>query len=249
MPGVTSSQKEFFNTPIAPGISYGDPSNFSDAAKKQGSDYDTIMANYSKLFNSSPTSPISYSGSPDVTSALGNLKDLSTTGGYSDQNISDIRARGIAPIRAIYSQAQEGLNRQKAIQGGYSPGFGAASAKMAREQSNLISDKSTDINAGIAEAINRNRLAASSPYSSLASGEAGRNLDVSEFNTNLANTDKNRMLTATEGMRGLYGTTPALTSVFGNQVAQANQLGQGQQVINNNRRQGDIQSIASLGRV
>lgn len=251
MPGISPTGRNTtggIDRPIAPGVSYGDPSNFSTAANKQGSDYDTIMNNYKTMFNAPPSTPISYTGSPDVTSAMSNLNNLATTGGYSDQNINDIRARGIAPIRAIYSQAQEGLNRQKSIQGGYSPNFNAASAKMAREQSNLISDKSTDINSGIVEAVNRNRLTASSPYASLASGEAGRQLDTSQFNANLFNQDKSRQLAATEGMKGIYGTNPALTSVFGNQVASAAGLGQNQQEINNRRRANDTMSVASLGR-
>lgn len=235
--------------PIAPNSSYGDPSNFTAAANKQGSDYDTIMSNYSKLFNAPPSTPISYTGSPDVTSAMSNLNNLATTGGYSDQNIADLRARGVAPTRSIYSQAQEGLNRQKAIQGGYSPGFGAASAKMAREESQQISDIGTNVNAGIAQAVAQNRLAASSPYASLASSEAGRGLDVSKFNVDLANQDKARQLQATEGMRGIYGTNPALTSVFGNQVSDAARLGQGQQQLNIQRRNADVNNLARLGAI
>ncbi len=37
-------------------------------------------------------------------------------------------------------------------------------------------------------------------------------------------------------MRSLYGTTPALTSTFGNQVVQAGQLGQGQQNLNDQKQ-------------
>jgi len=238
------------DAPVGPNPSvFGDPNAYTGAAAKQNNDYDSIMNNYKQMFNAPASTPISYTGSPDVTSAMGNLKELSTTGGYSDQNINDIRARGVSPIRSIYASAQRNLERQRSLQGGYSPNMAAATTKMAREQSDLISGKTTDINAGIAEAINRNRLAASSPYASLAEGEAGRGLDVSKFNTELGQQDRSRQMQAIEGMRGMFGTTPALIDMFGRQVASAASLGQNQQEINNRRRQGDVQSLASLGRM
>jgi hypothetical protein len=56
--------------------------------------------------------------------------------------------------------------------------------------------------------------------------------------------DINKILEAIKGQASLYGTTPGLTSMFGNQVVQAGQLGQGQQDINNRRRA----AVLSAGR-
>lgn len=239
-------QGKLENIPIGPTgrdpAIFGDPNAYVGAAAKSNSDYDAIMANYKRLFDTGPIAPISYTSNPDVTSALSNLKDLSSTGGYSDQAISDLRARGISPIRSIYAEAQQKLERQRALSGGYSPNMAAATAKMAREQSDLISGRVSDVNAGIAENVARNRLSAASPYASLASSEAGRGLDVSRFNTGLQEEDLARKMQSVEGMRGLYGTNPALTSTFGNQVATAAQLGQNQQDINNRRQQSLISS-------
>lgn len=219
---------------------FGDPATFGNASNKQGSDYDTIMSNYSKLYGSQPTSPISYNGSPDVNSAMGNLKELSTNGGFSDEAIGNIRARGLSPIRSIYANAQNNLDRQRSIQGGFSPGYSAATAKMARDQSSNISEQTGNINAGIAQMVAQNRLAASNPYASLASSEAGRGLDTSKFNSELTLQDRENRMRAAEGMRGLYGTTPALTNMFGGQVAEAARLGQGQQDINLRREQSTL---------
>lgn len=237
MAGLTGPN--YSRPPIAPPPIYGDPGTYGKAVTRQGSDYDTIMSNYNKLFNTGPIAPISYTGSPDVTSATANLKDLAETGGYSEQNINDLRARGVSPIRSIYANAQQELERSRSLSGGYSPNMAAATAKMAREQSDLISGRTSDVNAGIAQNVASNRLAAASPYASLASSEAGRGLDVSKFNVGLQEEDLARKQAATGGMASIYGTTPAQVSVFGNQVGEAARLGQGQQDINI-RRQGQI---------
>lgn len=229
-------------TPLAPGQtydragniipampSYGDPSSFGGAAQKQTSDYDRIMANYQSLFNAPSSTPISGS--------ISNLSDLATTGGYSPSAISDLRARAVSPVRSIYATAQQNLERQKALQGGYSPGYTAATAKMARDEAGQISGALTNVNAGIAQNVAQNRLAAASPYAS-----------AEEFNASLANQDLFRKMQATEGMRGMYGTTPALVSTFGQQVAGAAGLGQGQQELNLRNRLGTMQAVAPLVR-
>jgi hypothetical protein len=48
-------------------------------------------------------------------------------------------------------------------------------------------------------------------------------------------------------MRGLYGTTPALTNTFGNQVVQAGQLGQGQQQLNQQNQNGLLNFATRYG--
>ena len=81
------------------------------------------------------------------------------TGGFSPEDLANIRARSISPIRSIYSNAQAGLQRQKALTGGYMPNFGAASAKMSREMSSAGADAATNAEAMIAELLQRGKLA------------------------------------------------------------------------------------------
>jgi hypothetical protein len=255
--------RSLFDTPAPSGPptkQYGNPATFTAAANTQASDYDKIMGMYSNLAAKSATDPLTstsitpqlaqYSESPNVKGSLSNLSNLATTGGYSPEDIQNIRARDISPIRSIYSSAQQGLERQKALSGGYSPNFGAASAKMARDMSDIISNKTIDVNAGIAQNVAQNRLAAASPYASSSLSENAARTASDRANADIMNqiaeTNANRALQAgqfnrsnvlgsIEGMRGLYGTTPALTSTFGNQVAQAAQLGQNQQQIDEQR--------------
>jgi hypothetical protein len=202
---------------IAPSMPiYGDPSTFGTADTKQTANYDDIMSGYKNL---APTSP-------DINAATSNLSQLALTGGFSPQDLTDIRARAANPIRSIYSSAQENLDRSKALGGGYSPGYAAANAKMARDLSSQLSGNLSSTNADIAENTVRNRLTAAPMYSTAATGEMERQAGL------------------LDRQRSLYGTTPALTDMFGRQVASAAGLGQSQQQINN-QRESNLLNIGS----
>jgi hypothetical protein len=245
-------------------------------------------------FNPVTAKTSEYTQSGDVSNSLSKLSDLATTGGYSDADKADLRARGISPTRSIYANAQENVNRNKALSGGYSPNFGAVQAKMAREESDQISNIDTNVNAGIAQNVASNKLAAAPAYASAsatanaarteadrhnadiinqinefnsseglqagefnsssgldaakfnssgdfsaASGNANRTDSANQFNVqaalDAAKANRGFSTSVLQGKTSLYGTTPALTNTFGNQVMQAGQLGQNQQQINNNR--------------
>lgn len=292
---------------------FGDPSSFTGAANQQGSDYDRLMKQYETnikagnnigsvapgKFTSGSFTPAQFQSqgafgsvapqlakfrqSGDVSSALGNLSELSRTGGYSEGDKSDLRSRGVSPIRSIYGNAQRELQRNRSLGGGYSPNFAAASGDMARSMSDQIGQRVTDVNAGIAQNVASNRIGASGTYAGAAqnannaqteaerhnadivnqinefnaSGQAGVNAanaaganetsrfnagganemsrfnaggasDMSRFNaTNrigLLNSANENAFKNTEGMRSLYGTTPALTKLFGDQVGDASQM-------------------------
>jgi len=107
-----------------------------------------------------PQSAIGAQGSPLDPTNIGNqYQEMANTGGYNEQDKSNIRSRALSPTRAVYANAQQNVNRQRALQGGYSPGFGALQARMAREQSQGMSDASTNAEAGISEMVQKGRLA------------------------------------------------------------------------------------------
>lgn len=93
--------------------------------------------------------PISFAG----------FQDFAKSGGFSASDLANIRARAVSPVRAVYQNAQQNVNRQRALQGGYSPGFGVLQARMAREQGQGISDAATNAEAGIAEMVQKGKLA------------------------------------------------------------------------------------------
>lgn len=91
--------------------------------------------------------------------SFGGFQDFAKSGGFSAADLANIRARAVSPVRAVYQNAQQNVNRQRSLQGGYSPGFGVLQARMAREQGQGISDAATNAEAGIAEMVQKGKLA------------------------------------------------------------------------------------------
>ena len=180
--------------------------------------------------------------------------EFSKTGGYSTDDIANMRARGVSPIRAAYSNANREVMRQRSLQGGYSPNAIAARTRMAREQGQAASDAVTNVEAGIAESRNKGRLAGLTGMSGIETSRLGADLDVAKFNANAqtgadqqnaayANAAQDRALSgynsalqataasradqirALQGMTTLYGTTPGMSELFGNQLLQGVQQG------------------------
>lgn len=220
------------------------------ATHQQADDYDSIMGGFKDLLvsqkataNQKPaayTPTVSnYAEDPRFTDAINRNRTLAETGGYSGSDIADIRERGISPIRSIYANANRDIDRQRASQGGYSPNYGALKAKMAREMSNQLSERVSGVNADLAERVVGNKMKATDAYtSSAAAASSDRNRatshnddvlnEAARFNAGRedahTNTMNEGMLRSLEGMRGLYGTTPALSSLFGNQAINSAQL-------------------------
>lgn len=243
---------------------------YETAVKQQAGDYDSIMQNYKDLFARANTSQMTmpspmtaesfnYRPSSDYTSALANLRGLSQSGGYSDSDITNLRERGISPIRSVYAGANRDVDRQRSLQGGFSPNYNAVKAKMAREMSDQMSNAMTNVNAGIAEKVAQNKVGLGGQLAGIAQNESGlqnqigmRNTDARNqaqmFNMDLpfkvGNFNQNSIsqaLQGLQGMQGIYGTTPALSSMFGNQALNSAQL---QQLISS-QNQGNLSRILS----
>jgi len=216
---------------------------FRDATGRQGRDYSNIMSGYQSVLNRpglnwTDYSPerLNYTESPDAASSLRELAELARTGGLSEAMQSDLRARGVSPIRAVYGNAQRNLNRQRSLGGGYAPGMAAATSRMAREQGELSAQALTNVNADIAGRVQQGRLSAAPQYEAatasrtamlnrIAEANAAARARADEFNRTgslqFEQANQQRFLQALEGMRGLYGTTPALSNMFGQQVLQS----------------------------
>ena len=195
---------------------------YNTAVEQQAGDYSNIMQGYKNLASKGPSSA--------NAQAVSNLGDLATTGGYSEADKADIRARGVSPIRSVYAGANRDVDRQKGLQGGYSPNYGAVKAKMAREQSEQVAGGVQNVNAMLAQNIAGNRLNAAGSYASAS------------------NQQDNTALNALQGQASLYGSTPGMASLYGGQALQGAQL---QNNINQqgvqNRNQMTEQFIRGLG--
>ena len=202
---------------------------------------------------------VSYS---DPFESYGGFKEFSQTGGYSKDDIANMRARGVSPIRAAYSNAEREVGRQRSLQGGYSPNATATLAKMAREQSQGAADAMQNINAGLAEAVNKGRLSGLTGMSGIEGQRLDAQLKAGMFNAEAQAQAQARNISAGEsaagraagasaqsaenqmaalrGMTSLYGTTPGMSNMFGGQLINA--VGQG-----GNFGQGTMQNQINAG--
>lgn len=249
------------------------PYKLANSAITQGADdYSDLMKGYKDIIERAKSMPLlsaptlnpemtQYAPSADYTGAVANLKALSQNGGYTDSDINSLRERAISPIRSIYAGANRDVDRQRALQGGYSPNYSAVKAKMAREESDSIGNQMTNVNAGLADRIAQGRLGIAPTLASITSNEntlrnniAGHNTDTAnqfkELNANLPLTfgsynraSLDELLRAMEGMRGLYGTTPALAQLFGSQALSQAQLNE---LINSHNNEQGLQLVSSM---
>lgn len=257
------------------------PAIYQSALAQNAEDYDSIMSQYKNLGDSVRNNPsgsygqkVSYNPiAPQFSeyapgSDYSYLRDFADTGGYSDSDVSNLRARAVAPIRSIYASAQRDLDRKRNLAGGYSPNYNAATAKMARESSNLISGASTNANAAIAEMVQRGKLAGATSLAPLEAQEAARKQSVNNLNASTANevamrnagleletarhnkdvedTDFNKILESIKGQQSTFGTTPAMLSTVGNQTLAAGNLVNNFAPIKRNRINSGVSSGVGL---
>jgi hypothetical protein len=256
-----------------------DPASVAQAAKvNQSYDYNDIMKGYDSILNNgsrstssksgyvpiSPTitkyMPTAYSRSSDLDSAISGLNSFASSGGYSSQDVSDIRERGLSPLRSVYSLAKDDVRRKNVLAGGTASNYGAVTAKMARELGYQLSDKSTKINADIADMLAKNKFNALTALTPIVSHENDlknqidqnnaqgerdyetRNNSLiqatNEFNRESENDVVNNQLKALSGKTQLYGTTPQLSQTFANQVLQNQQLNNTANMIKTQRTPG-----------
>lgn len=173
--------------------------------------------------------------------------DFSKTGGYSPEDISNLRARGTAPIRAAYANAEREIARQRSLQGGYSPNAFALQGRMAREQGQLGADTMQNVEAGMIDTRNTGKLKGLEGMTEIEKQRLAGDLDVQKYNANAKNSAaqsnagaanaaaagsaSNRLassaasradqLRALQGMTSLYGTNPGMSETFGNQLLSA----------------------------
>lgn len=225
---------------------------------------DSLLGNYKELLGKTGQEPkdVEYSDAPEMQEAFRKLREFSETGGLNDQEAGDLRARGISPIRAVYANMQRGMDRQRALSGGYSPNYNASAARMAREQSESIAGATTNVNAEIAKMRQEGRLKMAPEFSKLADSKnslmnqialqnqknrsdwAGQQTSLLGGMSNAIGQRDDTKLNALRGMTSLYGTTPALVETFGNQVA--NQSQQNQNAVRNKQNY-KLGGIGKLG--
>lgn len=115
------------------------------------------------------------------------FENFSNTGGYSGSDIADLRARGVAPIRAAYDNAARNVQQQRTLQGGYSPNAIAAQVKMAREQSQGMADEYQNVNAKIVADRNAGMISGLQGMSGIEGDKLRAQMQGDVFNAEQAN--------------------------------------------------------------
>lgn len=265
------------DSPITPGQGYamsiggqlGDYADimgrYKNALATPNSDMSDAMSRYKGLLDKMGSGPndLQYNRTKEWGESYGILKDLAKTGGLSEADQGNLRARGISPIRSVYANMQRNMDRRAALGGGRSANYNAAAAKMARESSEQIANQVTNVNAEIAKMVQEGKLKAAPELGRMASGEnelsnnfrlqneaqkndwfktySGTLGDMSSY----AKSGQDNTADLLRGMTDLYGTNPGLIETFGNQV---NQQGQIKNQASNNVRNYRTQTLQALMR-
>lgn len=144
-----------------------------------------LMGQYKQLLSQQPETYTSYIPEEQQfapTTGIGDLEELSRTGGLGEAEQGSLRARAVSPIRAVYANAMRQMERQRAIQGGYSPNMPAAQVRMARELSEQIGGATTGAEAEIARMVQAGRLSAAPQLAGIREREAGRESEIGRAN-------------------------------------------------------------------
>lgn len=229
--GLTGQQAVDYATQNgAPGIAYyadsgnyGLPNGFYAAPNAQNGGQLDLIQRGGGSGGSSSSSDVSQYGLSGYPAALAKVmsgySDFAQTGGLSPQDIADLRARAISPIRSVYANAQTDLQRARRLQGGM-PNYAAASSQMARNMGQQIGDANQNVNADIVGIRNSNQLAGLGGLSNI--GMFGSS---TAFQKALAEMQARQG--ALGGMTSLYGSQPGMMGTTGNQLlgSQQNMIG------------------------
>lgn len=229
----TQTEQEF-----AP-VSQNFMNNYNAAAERNTQDYGNIMGAYQQFRQNlgGPTKftfqNVSANRPGELGEAYDSARNFMNTGGYSDQDVQELRARGMSPIRAAYGNTMRELDRARALGGnGGAPNYIAAASRAQRELPGQLADATTTVNAQLADAIRQGKMFGTNAMGSWSSAEAGRQLQADLANQgadlqaqgmgeqSLQNLRQSE-LASIGGQASLYGTSPGLASTFGNQALDA----------------------------
>lgn len=210
---------------------------YDDAVPMQMQDYRDIMDSYKSYLGGLPggasgnnrvsAREVSYNRTPEMQHALSGYGEFADTGGFSEDDKTNLRSRALSPVQTVYNNLRNEMERRKNIQGGYSPNFNAAAAKMGRGTAQQMSDILQGTNATIAEMVQKGRLSGLGGLGQLATADTGFGQDAQLANqrafleADLANQRMSAYdprLQALGGMQSLFGTRPGMAGLFGDQM-------------------------------
>jgi len=139
-----------------------------DRATSKGRESD-VYGNYSDMYNSGGLSDENRSR----IRGNGVFDEFAKTGGLSGADVANMRSRGGSTIPAFYSSLKDEMERGKAVNNGFNPGYTGQVAKMARDQAHAAQAANLDTELGITDTRNKGRMFGASSLSDAERGLAG----------------------------------------------------------------------------
>lgn len=149
---------------------YGDVNQNIDKLSNADRNYEATNRSVSGLQGFAATGGLNAGQLSDIQ--RGSLKNIEQTGGYSDADIANERARSNAGIESTYANLSDSLNRQRLTGSNVGPGWSEAGFRLAREGAQAQGRQAQDTEAGIHERVTANRLAAGGRLGELGLGTA-----------------------------------------------------------------------------
>jgi len=174
----------------------------------------------------------------DFAGALGSYNRFMETGGLTGDDITNLRARATSIIPSLYENMEGQMARRRNIQGGYSPGFDAQTAELARQSGREMFNASRQAEGDIIDRRLQGQMWGTQGVTDIASrlGEMDQRAGLAnaEMMSRLGLAGRDQALAATSGLLNLYGTAPGesgqlnqliLNALGGRDASSGNYLG------------------------
>lgn len=158
----------------------------------------------------------------NLTPATAGYSNFATTGGVTPGEQALTKKAAQSNVSSIFGALKANLERQKAIQGGYSPGFGANERALGREAGITSSNAVNQADLGLLEMIRQGKLAGLGGLTNIGGLYQGQVPQLLGIGSNLAQAKPGWMDMLKQGL-GLAGDIgSAISGAFpGSKVLQA----------------------------
>jgi hypothetical protein len=106
------------------------------------------------------------------------FRNLMNTGGYSEGELGDIRSAGNRVIPSFFSNLKDRMRTAQNATGGYSPGYSAGNAAMARDMAHQSQDAALNTELGISDRVRTGKLTGAENLNQMFLGGMGGATDA-----------------------------------------------------------------------
>lgn len=133
------------------------------------------------------------------------FRNLMNTGGYSEGELGDIRQAGTRIIPSFFANLRNQMRTAQNATGGYSPGYGASAAAMARDAARQSQDAALDTELGISDRVRTGKLTGANSLNEMFMGGMGGASDLEKAVVQADLASKGLDLQSKTAGAGLYG--------------------------------------------